>query len=95
MPTPDTTLAEWQAAVTAAQASTDMQATIGRLTGTDNRVVLCVLDGAVTRLRCFHSTQRMVGDVEVATHSTPTEYDGQPLADILAAESAWVRGLTG
>ena len=69
-----------------------MEATIGRLVGTEDRVVLCVLDGAVTRLRCYHSTQRMVDGVEVVHHSAPTEYDGQALADILAAERAWVDG---
>ena len=53
-------------------------------------VVLCTLDGAVTRLRCFHSTQRMVDGVDVTmAHSEPADYDGQPLADILAAERAW------
>ena len=69
-----------------------MEATIGRLTGTEDRVALCALDGAVTRLRCFHNTQRMVNGVEVANHSEPTDYDGQALADILAAERAWVNG---
>ena len=54
-----------------------MAATIGRLTGTEDRVVLCTLDGAVTRLRCFHSTQRMVDGVEVANHSEPNDYDGR------------------
>ena len=87
---PDPTLAEWQAALTAAQESGDMEATIGRLTGTEDRVVLCTLDGAVTRLRCFHYTQRMIDGVEVVIHSEPNDYDGQPLADILAAEKAWV-----
>ena len=89
MQTPDPVLTEWQSALSVAQASGDMEATIGRLTGTEDRVVLCTLDGAVTRLRCFHSTQRMVDDVEVANHSAPNDYDGQPLADILAAEKAW------
>ena len=87
---PDSTLAEWQAALTAAQASGDMEATIGRLTGTEDRVALCTLDGSVTRLRCFHSTQRMVDGVEVVVHSAPVDYDGQALSDILAAERAWV-----
>ena len=94
--TPDPVLVEWQAALTDAQASGDMEATIGRLVGTEDRVVLCTLDGAVTRLRCYHSTQRMVDGVEVVHHSAPTEYDDQPLADILAdilaAERAWVNG---
>ena len=89
---PDSTLATWEAALTAAQASGDREATIGRLTGTDDRVVLCTLDGAVTRLRCFHSTQRMVDGVEHVVHSSPTDYDGQALADILAAERAWANG---
>ena len=70
-----------------------MEATIGRLTGTEDRVVLCTLDGAVTRLRCFHSTQRMIDGVQVdGNHSDPNDYDGQALADILAAERAWVDG---
>ena len=87
---PDPALAEWQAALTAAQESGDMDATIGRLTGTEDRVVLCTLDGAVTRLRCYHSTQRIVDGVEVVNHSTPNDYDGSGLADILSAERAWV-----
>ena len=91
MQDPNPTLQEWQNAVSEAQVSADMQAIIGRLTGTDDRVVLCTLDGAVTRLRCFHSTQRMMVDgVHVTNHSAPTDYDGQALADILAAERAWV-----
>ena len=89
---PDSTLVEWQAALVAAQESGDMEAIIGRLTGTEDRVVLCTLDGAVTRLRCFHSTQRMVDGVHVTNHSDPNDYDGQALADILAAERAWVDG---
>ena len=93
---PDSTLQEWQAALTAAQESGDMEATIGRLVGTEDRVVLCALDGAVTRLRCFHSTQRVVDGVEVVVHSAPNDYDGQALSDILsdilAAERAWVNG---
>ena len=92
MQTPDPVLVEWQAAVKAAQESGDMEAIIGRLFGTDDRVVLCTLDGAVTRLRCFHSTQRMVDGVHVVNHSDPNDYDGQALADILAAERAWVDG---
>ena len=90
--TPDPVLVEWQAAVAAAPTDGEMDAIIGRLTGTDDRVVLCTLDGSVTRLRCYHSTQRMVDGVEVVNHSAPTEYDGQPLADILTAELAWVDG---
>lgn len=90
MQAPDPVLVEWQAALTAAQESGYMEATIGRLTGTEDRVVLCTLDGAVTRLRCFHSTQRMVDGVHVVNHSAPNDYDGDPIADILAAERAWV-----
>ena len=47
---PDPALTDWQAAVTAAQAENDTEATVGRLTGTDDRVVLCALSGAFTRL---------------------------------------------
>ena len=90
--TTDPVLVEWQAALSAAQADGDMEATIGRLTGTYDRVSLCTLDGSVTRLRCFHSTQRMVDGVEVVNHSAPNEYDGQSLVDILASERAWVTG---
>ena len=89
MQDPDPALAEWQAAVTQAQQDGEMDATVGRLTGTDDRVVLCALNGSVTVLRCFHSTQRMVDGVEVANHSEPVDYDGTPLADILSAERAW------
>ena len=78
--------------MTAAESAADMEATIGRLTGTEDRVSLCTLDGAVTRLRCFHSTQRMVDDVEVVNHSEPADYDGEELADVLAAERVWVDG---
>ena len=69
-----------------------MEATVGRLVGTEDRVVLCTLDGAVTRLRCFHSTQRMVDGVLHVVHSTPADYDGEPLADVLTAERAWSIG---
>ena len=88
----DPTLEAWTTAVADATMTGDMQATVGRLEGTEDRVVLCTLDGAVTRLRCFHSTQRMVNGVEVATHSEPGEYAGESLADILAAERAWADG---
>ena len=86
------TLVDWESAITAAQESGDMEASIGRLVGTEHRVSLCALDGSVTRMRCFHSTQRMVDGVEVVNHSQPAEYDGQPLADVLAAEQALVTG---
>ena len=90
--TPDPVLSEWQAAVVAAEASGDMEAVIGRLVGTEDRVVLCTLDGAVTRMRCFHSTQRTIDGVDVTIFSQTVEYDGQALAVILAAERAWVNG---
>ena len=61
----DTTLADWQASVAMAQENGETEATVGRLTGTEDRVSLCRLDGAVTRLRCSHSTQRMVDGVFV------------------------------
>ena len=69
---PDSALADWQAAVTAAQTADDMEAQIGRLTGTDDRVVLCALSGAFTRLRCFHSTQTTDSEgVRHVVHSEP------------------------
>ena len=89
---PDPALADWQAAVAAAEQAGDTEATVGRLTGADDRVVLCALDGAFTRLRCFHSTQRMIDGVLHVVHSEPNDYDGVALADILAAERAWVDG---
>ena len=88
--TPDSTLAQWQTALRTAEASGDMEAEIGRLTGTEDRVSLCTLDGAVTILRCYHSTQRMVDGVQVVNHSAPAEYDGIPLADVFEAERLWV-----
>ena len=91
MQAPDPALADWQAAVAAAEQDGDLQATVGRLTGTDDRVVLCALSGAFTRLRCFHSTQTTDSDgVRHVVHSEPNDYDGTPLADILTAERAWV-----
>lgn len=90
---PDPALADWQAAVTVAQADGDTEATVGRLTGTDDRVVLCALDGAYTRLRCFHSTQTTDSEgVRHVVHSEPNDYDAVALADILTAERAWVDG---
>ena len=89
----DAALADWQAAVTTAQAEGDTEATVGRLTGTEDRVVLCALSGAFTRLRCFHSTQTTDSKgVRHVVHSEPNDYDGEPLADILTAERAWVDG---
>ena len=87
---PDPVLVEWKSALAVAQQDSDMGAIIGRLIGTDDRVVLCTLSGSVTRLRCFHSTQRMIDGVVHVAHTEPTDYDGQPIADILAAERAWV-----
>ena len=55
--------------------------------------MLCALDGAFVRLRCFHSTQTTDGEgVRHVVHSEPNDYDGTPLADILTAERAWVDG---
>ena len=89
---PDPALAEWHAAITTAQSADNMQATVGRLVGTDDRVVLCTLDGSVTRLRCYHSTQRMVNGVWTVNHSEPSEHAGEALADVLVAERAWANG---
>ena len=72
MQAPDPALADWQAAVAAAEQAGDLQATVGRLTGTDDRVVLCTLSGAFDRLRCFHSTQTTDSDgVRHVVHSEP------------------------
>ena len=54
--------------------------------------MLCTLSGAFDRLRCHHSTQRMVDGVVHVAHSEPNDYDGEPLAAILTAERAWVDG---
>ena len=95
MQDPNPTLLAWQAAISGAQ---DMEATVGRLVGTEGRVVLCTLDGSVTSLRCFHSVRTTAanGHVTIA-HSQPAEYvldADTPLADVLAAETAWSVGAT-
>ena len=89
------TLTEWQTAIATAPS---MDAEIGRLVGTDGRVVLCTLDGAVTSLRCYHSVRTVAADGHVTVrHSRPAEYvldADTPLADVLAAETAWSVGAT-
>ena len=72
----------------------DTEATVGRLTGTDDRVVLCALD------RRVHAAAVLPLDADARTatacchvaHTEPNDYDGAPLADILTAERAWVDG---
>ena len=98
MQAPSPTLQAWQDAIAAAQDAADMEATVGRRVGTDGRVVLCTLDGAVTRLRCFHSVHTVTADGHVTVnHSQPADYtlDADTLlADVLAAETAWSVGAT-
>lgn len=88
--TPDPVLTAFAAAV---QAATEPQNEVLRLEAANSdRVVLCTLtDEALT---CFRSIESWTADRSALTaiHSPHVEYETTetPLADILAAERAWL-----
>ena len=93
---PDPALADLQSSrfTKRRRQSGDTEAIVGRLTGTDDRVVLCTLVRRVHAAAVLPQRRRPPDSdgVRHVVHSEPSDYDGVPLADILTAERAWVDG---
>lgn len=89
-----TLVAAVEASIRSAVAAGDLEAVVLALpadAAAVGRHSVCALDDSATRFVCSRYTLARTGDrTATVTHTDPAEYDGTPVADIVAAEQAWV-----